>query len=147
MRTYSPKASELDHQWQVIDASNVVLGRLASHAAKLLRGKHKTTFVPHMDTGDFVIIINAEKAVLTGNKLTQKRAYRHSGYPGGLKSVGYEELMEKNPEKAVEKAVKGMLPKNKLGDQIASKLKVYRGSEHPHEAQKPLTYIIDQIAQ
>ncbi len=147
MRTYSPKASELDHQWHVIDASDVVLGRLASHAAALLRGKHKPTFAAHMDTGDFVIIINAEKAVLTGNKLVQKRAYRHSGYPGGLKSIGYEELMEKNPEKAVEKAVKGMLPKNKLGDQIGSKLKVYRGSEHPHEAQKPHTYNIDQIAQ
>ena len=147
MRTYSPKASELSHQWHVIDASDVVLGRLASHAATLLRGKHKPTFAAHMDNGDFVIIINAEKAVLTGNKLSQKKAYRHSGYPGGLKSISYDELMEKNPEKAVEKAVKGMLPKNKLGDQIASKLKVYRGSEHPHEAQQPQTYNIDQIAQ
>jgi len=103
VRTYSPKASELSHQWHVIDASDVVLGRLASHAAALLRGKHKPTFAPHMDNGDFVIVINAEKAVLTGNKLTQKRAYRHSGYPGGLKSVSYEEMMDKNPEKAVEK--------------------------------------------
>jgi large subunit ribosomal protein L13 len=100
-----------------------------------------------MDNGDFVIIINAEKAVLTGNKLTQKKAYRHSGYPGGLKTISYEDLMEKNPEKAVEKAIKGMLPKNKLGDQVASKLKVYRGSDHPHEAQQPQTYNIDQIAQ
>lgn len=147
MRTYSPKASELNHEWFIIDANDVVLGRLASHAATLLRGKHKPTFAPHMDTGDFVIIINAEKAVLTGNKLAQKKAYRHSGYPGGLKTIGYEEMMTKTPEKAVEKAIRGMLPKNKLGDAIMGKLKVYRGESHPHEAQKPKEFTIGQIAQ
>lgn len=147
MRTYSPKASELNHEWFIIDANDIVLGRLASHAATLLRGKHKPTFAAHMDTGDFVIIINAEKAVLTGNKLSQKKAYRHSGYPGGLKTIGYEEMMTKTPEKAVEKAIRGMLPKNKLGDAIMGKLKVYRGESHPHEAQKPKEFTIGQIAQ
>ena len=147
MRTYSPKASELSHEWLVIDATDVVLGRLASQAATLLRGKHKPTFANHMDNGDFVIIINAEKVALTGSKLTQKMAYRHSGYPGGLTATSYAELLEKSPEKAVEKAIRGMLPKNSLGDQMLKKLKVYPGSEHPHEAQQPKTFVIDQIAQ
>ncbi|MDA8549406.1 MAG: 50S ribosomal protein L13 [Aquiluna sp.] len=147
MRTYSPKASELSHEWLVIDATDVVLGRLASQAATLLRGKHKPTFANHMDNGDFVIIINAEKVALTGSKLTQKMAYRHSGYPGGLTATSYAELLEKSPEKAVEKAIRGMLPKNSLGDQMLKKLKVYSGSEHPHEAQQPKTFVIDQIAQ
>ena len=147
MRTYSPKASELSHEWLVIDATDVVLGRLASQAATLLRGKHKPTYANHMDNGDFVIIINAEKAALTGSKLTQKMAYRHSGYPGGLTATSYAELLEKSPEKAVEKAIRGMLPKNSLGDQMLKKLKVYSGSEHPHEAQQPKTFVIDQIAQ
>ena len=147
MRTYSPKASELSHEWLVIDATDVVLGRLASQAATLLRGKHKPTFANHMDNGDFVIIINAEKVALTGSKLTQKMAYRHSGYPGGLTAISYAELLEKSPEKAVEKAIRGMLPKNSLGDQMLKKLKVYSGSEHPHEAQQPKTFVIDQIAQ
>lgn len=147
MRTYSPKASELSHEWFVIDATDVVLGRLAAHVAALLRGKHKPTFAPHMDNGDFVIIINADKVALTGSKLAQKKAYRHSGYPGGLTAVGYAELLEKSPEKAVEKAIKGMLPKNSLGAQQFSKLKVYRGSEHPHAAQQPKPFVIDQIAQ
>ncbi len=147
MRTYSPKASELSHEWLVIDATDVVLGRLASQAATLLRGKHKPTFANHMDNGDFVIIINADKVALTGSKLTQKMAYRHSGYPGGLTATSYAELLEKSPEKAVEKAIRGMLPKNSLGDQMLKKLKVYSGSEHPHEAQQPKTFVIDQIAQ
>ena len=147
MRTYSPKASELSHEWLVIDATDVVLGRLASQAATLLRGKHKPTYANHMDNGDFVIIINAEKVALTGSKLTQKMAYRHSGYPGGLTATSYAELLEKSPEKAVEKAIRGMLPKNSLGDQMLKKLQVYSGSEHPHEAQQPKTFVIDQIAQ
>ena len=147
MRTYSPKASELNHEWLVIDATDVVLGRLATHAATLLRGKHKPTFAPHMDNGDFVIIINAEKVALTGAKLLQKKAYRHSGYPGGLTATTYAELLEKSPEKAVEKAIKGMLPRTKLGNAQLSKLKVYAGAEHPHAAQQPKPFIIDQVAQ
>lgn len=147
VRTYSPKPGDIKRQWHVIDAQDVVLGRLASQAATLLRGKHKPVYAPHVDAGDFVIIINADKVHLSGNKRTQKLAYRHSGYPGGLRGVRYEELLEKNPEKAVEKAVKGMLPKNTLGRQMLSKLKVYRGAEHPHGAQQPQPYQITQISQ
>ncbi len=147
MRTYSPKASELSHEWFVIDATDIVLGRLASHTATLLRGKHKPTFAAHMDNGDFVIIVNAEKVALTGSKLAQKKAYRHSGYPGGLTATTYSELMEKNPIRAVEKAIRGMLPKNSLGEQQFSKLKVYVGNDHPHVAQQPKPFVIDQIAQ
>ncbi|HJB62496.1 MAG TPA: 50S ribosomal protein L13 [Candidatus Microbacterium pullistercoris] len=146
-RTYTPKAGDAQREWLVIDATDVVLGRLASHAAVLLRGKHKTTFAPHMDMGDHVIIVNAEKVVLTSNKAQRKMAYRHSGFPGGLKSVSYEELLEKNPVRAVEKAIRGMLPKNTLGREQLKKLKVYAGAEHPHAAQKPQTYIFDQVAQ
>jgi large subunit ribosomal protein L13 len=146
-RTYTPKAGEIQREWLVIDATDVVLGRLASHAAALLRGKHKPTFANHVDTGDFVIIVNAEKVALTGQKLEKKMAYRHSGYPGGLTAVPYGELMEKNPVRAVEKAIRGMLPKNSLGRQQLSKLKVYRGAEHPHAAQQPKTYTLDQVAQ
>ena len=147
MRTYSPKAHELNNEWLIIDATDVVLGRLATQAATLLRGKHKPTFAPHMDNGDFVIIINAEKVALTGAKLLQKKAYRHSGYPGGLTATTYAELLEKSPEKAVEKAIKGMLPRTKLGNAQLSKLKVYAGAEHPHAAQQPKPFIIDQVAQ
>jgi large subunit ribosomal protein L13 len=147
VRTYSPKASELSHEWFIIDATDVVLGRLATHAAALLRGKHKPTFTAHMDNGDFVIIINADKVALTGSKLAQKKAYRHSGYPGGLTATTYSELLEKNPERAVEKAIRGMLPKNTLGDQQLGKLKVYKGATHPHAAQQPKPFVIDQIAQ
>ena len=147
MRTYSPKAHELKNDWLIIDATDVVLGRLATTAAKLLRGKHKPTFAAHMDNGDFVIIINAEKIALTGAKLLQKKAYRHSGYPGGLTATSYAELLEKNPERAVEKAIAGMVPKNTLGRNQLTKLKVYRGAEHPHAAQQPKQYIIDQVAQ
>jgi large subunit ribosomal protein L13 len=147
VRTYSPKASELTHQWFIIDATDVVLGRLATHAAALLRGKHKPTFAAHMDNGDFVIVINADKVALTGSKLTKKMAYRHSGYPGGLTATSYAELLDKDPIRAVEKAIRGMLPKNSLGEDQFRKLKVYSGGEHPHVAQQPTTYVIDQIAQ
>ncbi|MEW9528972.1 50S ribosomal protein L13 [Microbispora sp. NPDC049125] len=147
MRTFSPKPNDVERQWYVIDATDVVLGRLASQVAILLRGKHKPIFAPHVDTGDFVIVVNADKIALTGNKLEQKKAYRHSGYPGGLRSVSYSELMEKRPDRAVEKAVRGMLPKNSLGRKMAKKLKVYAGTEHPHQAQQPVSYQITQIAQ
>jgi large subunit ribosomal protein L13 len=147
VRTYSPKPGDIERQWHLIDASDVVLGRLATQAATLLRGKHKPTFAPHMDTGDYVVIINAGRVALTGNKRQTKVAYRHSGYPGGLKRIGYEELLSKHPEKAVELAVKGMLPHNKLARQVIKKLKVYPGAEHPHAAQQPKPFEITQIAQ
>ncbi|MDQ5974270.1 MAG: large subunit ribosomal protein [Actinomycetota bacterium] len=147
MRTYSPKPGDIERTWHVIDASDVVLGRLATHAATLLRGKHKTIFAPHMDTGDFVIIINADKVVLTGQKKQQKMDHRHSGFPGGLTSTSYADLMENNPRRVVEKAVKGMLPHNKLGRQQIKKLKVYAGPEHPHAAQMPQPFQITQVAQ
>ncbi len=147
MRTYSPKPGEITRRWHVIDATDVVLGRLASHTAQLLRGKHKPIFAPHVDTGDFVIIVNASKVALTGNKRTQKVAYRHSGYPGGLKQTGYEELLEKRPDRAVEIAVRGMLPKNRLGRKIMKKLKVYSGPDHPHAAQLPEPFEISQTSQ
>jgi len=147
VRTYSPKATDVQRQWHVIDATDVVLGRLASQTAALLRGKHKAIFAPHVDTGDFVIIINADKVALTGAKLEQKMAYRHSGYPGGLRSIAYSELLEKDPRRAVEKAVRGMLPHNRLGRHMIRKLKVYAGPEHPHQAQQPAPYEISQLAQ
>lgn len=147
MRTYSPKPGDVQRQWHVIDAADVVLGRLAVQAATLLKGKHKPYYAPHVDTGDFVIVVNAEKIALTGNKRAQKLAYRHSGYPGGLRSVSYQDLLEKNPERAIEKAVKGMLPKNSLGRQMLKKLKVYAGTEHPHQAQQPVPFEITQVAQ
>ena len=147
MRTFSPKDSDITRQWHVIDATDIVLGRLASQVAVLLRGKHKPIFAPHVDTGDFVIVINADKVALTGTKLENKRAYRHSGYPGGLRSIAYGDLMAKHPEKAVEKAIKGMIPKNTLGRKTLSKLKVYAGPTHPHQAQQPQPYEIRQISQ
>jgi large subunit ribosomal protein L13 len=147
VRTFSPKPNDVERQWYVIDATDVVLGRLASHVATLLRGKHKPIFAPHVDTGDFVIVINADKVALTGNKLEQKKAYRHSGYPGGLRAVSYGELMDKRPDRAVEKAVRGMLPKNSIARQQLSKLKVYGGDKHPHQAQKPVPFEISQVAQ
>lgn len=146
-RTYSPKVADVKRNWVIIDATDIVLGRLASHTAAILRGKNKPTFTPHMDMGDFVIIVNAEKVALTGAKLAQKKAYRHSGYPGGLTATGYAELLEKNPERAVEKAVRGMLPKTSLGRAQMRKLKVYRGAEHPHAAQQPTPYVFNQVAQ
>jgi large subunit ribosomal protein L13 len=147
VRTFQPKAGQVTRQWHVIDATDVVLGRLASQTARLLRGKHKAIYAPHLDTGDFVIIVNADKVALTGNKRADKLAYRHSGFPGGLTSTPYSELLEKRPERVVEKAVKGMLPHNTLGRQMASKLKVYAGPNHPHQAQQPVPYEITQVAQ
>jgi len=131
----------------VIDASDVVLGRLATTAATLLRGKHKPQFAPHVDTGDFVVVVNASRIALSGNKAPEKMAYRHSGRPGGLRAVAYGELLAKDPRKAVELAVWGMLPKNRLSRQLIKKLKVYSGPEHPHAAQQPQPYQITQIAQ
>jgi len=137
LTTFMAKPQEIERKWYVIDATDKALGRLATEAARILRGKHKPIFTPHVDTGDHVVIINAEKIKLTGNKLTQKKFYRHSGYPGGLKSVSYEVLMKTKPELAVRSAIEGMIPHNRLGRQVVKKLKVYRGSEHPHQAQKP----------
>ena len=147
MRTYTPKPADVERQWHVIDATDVVLGRLASQVAILLRGKHKPIYAPHVDTGDYVIIINADKVSLSGKKLEQKKAYRHSGYPGGLRSVLYKDLLAKHPERAVEKAIKGMLPKNRLGRAMFGKVKVYAGPDHPHAAQQPVPFEITQIAQ
>ena len=147
MRTYSPKPGDVNREWHVIDATDVVLGRLASQVAVLLRGKHKPIFAPHVDTGDFVIVINAEKIALTGQKLSQKMDYRHSGFPGGLRATNYIELLATNPRRAIEKAVKGMLPHNKLSDAQITKLKVYSGGVHPHSAQNPKPFEITQVAQ
>jgi large subunit ribosomal protein L13 len=147
VRTYSPKSGDVERRWHVIDATDVVLGRLASQAATLLRGKHKPIYAPHVDTGDFVVIVNADKIALTGNKREQKIAYRHSGYTGGLREVRYADLLAKDPRKAIEKAVKGMLPHTSLGRQMIKKLKVYAGPEHPHQAQKPESYEITQVVQ
>ena len=138
MKTYMANAQTVERKWYVVDAAGVPLGRLASRVAFILRGKHKPTYTPHVDTGDFVIVINASKAVLTGNKLTQKFYRHHSGWTGGLKEISYGTLMQKRPEFAVKQAVKGMLPKNSLGAAALTRLRVYRGSEHGHAAQKPI---------
>ena len=147
MRTFTPTPSDVARKWYIIDATDVVLGRLASHAATLLRGKHKATFAPHMDMGDFVVVINAEKIAITGSKMTEKISHQHSGFPGGLTSRNYALMLEKFPTRAVEKAIKGMLPKNRLGQQMAAKLKVYAGPEHPHAAQSPTPYVFTQVSQ
>ncbi|MDZ7577336.1 MAG: 50S ribosomal protein L13 [Candidatus Nanopelagicales bacterium] len=147
MRTYWPKPGETERKWHIIDATDVVLGRLASHAATLLRGKHKPVFAPHVDTGDFVIVVNANKVALTGAKAEQKLDFRHSGYPGGLSGRTYGELRQKDPRRLVEKAVKGMLPHNSLGRAQGKKLKVYAGPDHPHSAQQPESYEFSQVAQ
>ncbi len=147
MRTYTPKAGDVQREWHVIDATDVVLGRLAVQAATLLRGKHKPTYAPHIDTGDFVIIVNASKVALSGNKRDAKMAYHHSGYPGGLSATPIGELLAKRPRKAIEKAVWGMLPKNRLSRQTLKKLKVYAGPDHPHQAQQPKPFEISQVAQ
>ncbi|MDP9120457.1 MAG: 50S ribosomal protein L13, partial [Acidobacteriota bacterium] len=136
-RTYSPKLAEIEHRWYVLDAAGIPLGRLSSLAARLLTGKHKPTYATHIDTGDFVIVINAEKSVLTGRKEEQKMYHRHSGYPGGLKSENAAHLRQRRPAQLVEKAVWGMLPKSRLGRQQLRKLKVYAGAKHPHQAQQP----------
>ena len=146
MSTYNPKPGEVTRAWHVIDANDVVLGRLASHAATLLRGKHKPQFALHVDTGDFVVVINAAKVAITGNKRDEYR-YRHSGYPGGLHRRTVGELLERRPERVIELAVRGMLPKNTLGRRQLKKLKVYAGPEHPHGAQKPQPFEIKQVAQ
>ena len=138
MKTYYAKPNEVEREWVLIDATDQILGRVAAKAAHILKGKHKPQYTPHVDTGDFVIIVNADKIRVTGNKkLTDKEYYRHSGYPGGLKCETFEEAMEKHPERVIEHAVKGMLPKNTLGRAMGKKLKVYAGPEHPHMAQKP----------
>jgi large subunit ribosomal protein L13 len=137
LRTYTPTPKDITRAWHVVDAEGLVLGRVATEVARILRGKHKPIFAPHMDTGDHVIIINCDKIVLTSDKAEKKISYRHSGYPGGLRSTSYTELLQKKPQEAVRKAVKGMLPKNRLGAQMLTKLKVYAGPTHPHSAQGP----------
>jgi large subunit ribosomal protein L13 len=137
MRTYSPKASEIHRAWHVIDAEGMVLGRICTEAARILRGKHKPTFAPHMDMGDHVIIVNADKVVMTSGKAEQSMVHRYSGYPGGLKSETYASLLARKPDDAIRRSVKGMLPKGPLGRQMVKKLKVYAGPEHPHAAQSP----------
>ena len=144
MKTYVATPATVERKWLVIDASGKTLGRLATEVAKLLRGKHKPTYTPNVDTGDYVIVLNASEMVLTGNKLDQKMYRYHTGYAGGLKETTYRNLMAKNPEKALEIAVKGMLPKNSLGRQMFKKLKVYAGTEHDHAAQKPETYTFEE---
>lgn len=140
MKSYIAKPNEVERKWYVIDAEGKVLGRLASEIASILRGKNKPIYTPHVDTGDFVIVINADKVVLTGKKLEQKYYRYHTGYPGGLREISYERMMNEKPEKVIQQAVKGMLPKNSLGRQMFRKLKVYRGPEHKNEAQKPEVY-------
>ena len=137
MRTFSPKVSEIQRAWYVVDADGLVLGRLASQVAHILRGKHRPYFAPHVDTGDHVIVINAAKIVMTASKADDKLAYRHSGYPGGLRSTSYSKLLADSPDELIRRSIRGMLPKNTLGRQMLSKLNVYAGPEHPHAAQQP----------
>jgi large subunit ribosomal protein L13 len=138
MKTYSPKKQELQNNWVVVDAQDKILGRLATEIATRLKGKHKPEYAPHLDNGDFVIVINADKIKVTGQKMAQKKYYRHSGYPGGIKEISLEKQMAKKPEQVIQTAVKGMLPKNRLGRALLKKLKVYAGTEHPHQAQQPV---------
>ncbi len=142
MKTYTAKPLEVERKWYVLDADGQTLGRLATQVASILRGKHKPTYTPHVDTGDHVIIINAEKIHLTGNKLQDKKYYRHSGYPGGIKSVTAGEVLKRYPERVIKAAVWGMIPHNKLGRQVITKLKIYAGPEHPHQAQTPETLVL-----
>lgn len=139
-KTYTPKAAEIERQWWVVDAEGLPLGRLSTEIATLLRGKHKPSYAPHLDTGDHVIVVNADKVAVSSDKSKTKIYYRHSGFPGGLKAESFEALRERRPEAIVERAVRGMLPKNRLGRQMGSKLKVYAGPDHPHQAQKPQPY-------
>ena len=143
VRTYTPRASEIERTWYVVDAEGLTLGRMSTEVARVLRGKHKATFTPHIDTGDHVIIINADKVVLTSGKAEKKMVHRHTGYPGGIRSTTYAHEMATKPEDAVRRTVRGMLPKNRLGRQQLKKLKVYTGSQHPHSAQKPQPLVID----
>ena len=146
MRTFSPKPADITRQWHVVDADGVVLGRLATEVARLLRGKHKPIFAPHVDTGDHVVVVNADKVVLTAGKADKKVAYRHSGYPGGLRATAYSDLLARDSAEVVRKAVRGMLPKTRLGRSQITKLKVYAGAEHPHQAQQPQPYQLDDRA-
>jgi large subunit ribosomal protein L13 len=143
VRTYSPKASEIERAWYVVDAEGLTLGRMSTEVARILRGKHKPTFTPHLDTGDHVIIVNAEKVVLTSNKAETKQVYRHTGYPGGIRSSTYAEMLDRKPAEAVRRTIRGMLPKNRLGRSMLSKLKVYAGPDHPHASQKPKVLNLD----
>lgn len=143
VRTYSPKASEIERSWYVVDAEDLVLGRLATEVARILRGKHKPTFAPHLDTGDHVIVVNADKVVLTSNKAERKDVWRHSGFPGGIKHQTYAAELRDKPAEAVRRSIRGMLPKNRLGRAMATKLKVYAGSDHPHAAQQPQPLVLD----
>jgi large subunit ribosomal protein L13 len=142
-KTYTPKPSDIHRSWHLVDAADLPLGRLASEIAVVLRGKHKPTYAPHLDTGDFVVVVNADKVAVTSNKSKSKIYYRHSGYPGGIKAETFESLLERRPEAIVERAVRGMLPKNKLGRKMLGKLKVYAGPDHPHQAQKPAPLELD----
>ena len=146
MRTFSPKPTDIQRGWHVVDADGLVLGRLATEVARVLRGKHKPIFAPHMDTGDFVIVVNAAKVVVSADKASKKTIYRHSGYPGGLKETNYGDLLATKPEEAIRRAVRGMLPKNTLGRNMLKKLKVYAGPDHPHQAQQPSTLDLTTIA-
>ena len=146
MRTFSPKPTDIQRAWLVVDAEDAVIGRLATEVARILRGKHKPIFAPHMDTGDFVIVVNADKVRMTSNKSERQMVYRHTGYPGGLRQNTYGELLEKKPEEAVRRAVRGMLPKGPLGRAMLKKLKVYTGPSHPHEAQQPQTFALPESA-
>jgi len=137
MKTYSVKAGEIERQWWIVDAQGKILGRVATEIARILRGKHKPIYTPHLDTGDYVVVVNADKIELSGRKADQKEYFRHSGYMGGEKFIPFRRMLEKNPERVIELAVKGMLPKNALGRNMRSKLRVYAGTEHPHEAQNP----------
>jgi large subunit ribosomal protein L13 len=145
MKTYSPKPKEIRRDWYVVDADGAVLGRLASEVAGILRGKHKPTYAPHLDTGDHVIVVNAAKIRLSGEKSGKKVYFRHSGYPGGIKEMPYDRLVSRHPERVVEQAIRGMLPKTRLGRQMARKLSVYAGAEHPHEAQKPVALNLGEV--
>ena len=147
MKTFSAKAAEVTHEWFVIDATDKVLGRVASEVALRLRGKHKAIYTPHVDTGDFIVVVNADKIRVTGNKANDKVYYRHSGFPGGIYGTKFKDMQAKHPGRAIEKAVKGMLPHNRLGARLIQKLKVYAGPEHPHQAQQPQPFEIKQIAQ
>ncbi len=144
-RTWSPKASEIQRDWLLVDVEDQILGRAATQIASLLRGKHKPTFTPHMDNGDFVVVVNADKVRVTGKKAEQKKYYRHSGYPGGLKVQTYRQLMQRHPTRILKFAVKGMLPKNRLGRKLLKKLYIYAGPRHPHQAQQPKAYTLGKI--
>lgn len=144
MKTFSAKTHEVKRDWYVVDASDMVLGRLATEIARRLRGKHKAEYTPHVDTGDYIIVTNAEKVTVTGRKFKEKMYYNHSGFPGGIKSISFDKLQAKNPERIIERAVKGMLPKNPLGRDMYRKLKIYVGAEHPHAAQQPIQLDIEE---